>query len=99
MLEKHQCEGQRVKSRTQWIKNSDSCTKEFFHAARPHSGASNIAELEDSQGILQSDQASLENICSKFYKDLYTAIPRIERNEEAAAAALSLLGDRLSREE
>jgi hypothetical protein len=56
-------EDQRTRSRVQWMKIGDGCTKEFFKTARPYSGASCISELEDKQRI-STNQVGLERICA-----------------------------------
>lgn len=74
----------------------DSCSKEFFRASKAHTGASQLTELEDEAGLLCSDQASLEGICSRYYGNLYSKPARSVAQEAAAGQSLSCLSDRLT---
>lgn len=59
-------------------------------------GASQITELEDIDGVLHSIQAKLEEICSKYYSNLYAAQPHTTAQIGAKSQAFSCIGDRLS---
>lgn len=96
VLEQQMAEGQRVRSRVKWIKVGDSCSKEFFQASKPHTGASRISVLQDEHGTLKTDQPSLEAISSSFYSRLYTAQGRTLAQEEAAHWILESTGDKLT---
>lgn len=95
-FEQHLVEGQRVRSRVKWKWVGDSCSKYFFRASKAYTGASNLTELEDEHGVLQSDQAALEDVCSNYYGKLYKDSPCSAAKEGASAQALVCLGDRLS---
>jgi hypothetical protein len=96
VFEKRTVEGQRIRSRIKWMGVGDSGTKEFYRANKRHSGASRITELEDSRGVLQTDQVRMEEVCREYYCALYTAAPQSLIQEGARTQALACIGDRLS---
>jgi hypothetical protein len=89
-------EGQRIRSRVKWKQYGDSCSKEFFKATCEHFGASSIMELEDENGEVSTDQASLERICQQYYSKLYSERPQSAERGRAEAQALNSISDHLS---
>lgn len=79
-----------------WQKVGDSCSKEFFGALKAHTGASQLTKLEDEGGNLCSDQAGLEEVCSRYYGNLYSKLAGSAVETVAAAQSLSCSRDRLS---
>lgn len=79
-----------------WRRVGDSCSAEFFRAAKAHSGASSITELEDSVGIVHTDQPALERLCSEYYFVLYKAEPPSLARTAATEQPMSTIRDRLS---
>ena len=96
VVENHQAEGQRIRSRIKWKQVGDLYSKEFFQAAKGFFGASNINALEDVQGALHTNQTSLERLCAEFYKDLYAKPPLPMNSAETAQLTLSAVQDKLS---
>ena len=93
---KLKAEGQRVRSRVKWKRVGDLGSKEFLRASKAHSGASNLTKLEDEEGNPHTDQAGLEEVCSKYYGKLYKEPGRTAAQEDAATWALGCLRDRLT---
>lgn len=94
--ERRQAEGQRIRSRVKWRCVGDSCSADFFRAAKAHSGASSITELEDATGAVHTDQPAVERICSEYYSSLYKAEIPSQARTLATEQALSSIRDRLS---
>lgn len=95
-FEQHVVEGQRARSRVKWKRVGDSCSQEFLKALKAHTGASDLTALEEEHGLLRSDQAGLEDVCSKYYGKLYKEPLRSAAQEGVAARTLAYLEDWLS---
>lgn len=80
-----------------WKKVGNACSKEFFQAHKDWGVGSCITELEDEEGILQSNQVSLERICSNYYAKLYSAAPLSPAKEEAESQCLRGIRGKVTR--
>jgi hypothetical protein len=97
-FERLKAEGSRLRSRIKWKQVGDTCSRKFFSANRERSTASHITALEDQNGLLHTDQMTMETIASKFYGDLYSAPTRTTAEDEALVKALSSIGNRFTRD-
>ena len=89
-------DGQRFRSRLKWKTVGDQCSKEFFQSHRARSNALHMTELKDLHGQSHTSQAAMAQICSEYYKKLYTARESPEASAGAQEAALRYLSDKLS---
>ena len=72
-LERIHSEGQRLRSRIKWRDKGDGCNRDFFQMVRERPRAHSIAKLKDSDGTLKTEEKELQEICRRFYGDLYAA--------------------------
>lgn len=76
-----QAEGQRIWNRVHWRSMGDKGNKEFYWSVQPKSATTRITNLKlDENGIPQSSQVAMENICYTFYSCLYVQRMEIEEN-------------------
>ena len=94
-FEKKKVEGQRLRSRLKWKAVGDQCSKEFFQAHRVRSNASHITVLKDAHDQAHTSQTAMAEICSEYYKKLYTARDVPETSMGAQEAALRYLSDKI----
>ena len=95
-FEKHKIDGQWLRSWLKWKVAGDQCLREFFQTHKARSNASHIMELKDVHGQTHTSQATMAQICSDYYKNLYTARESPEASVGAQEAALYYLKDKLS---
>ena len=82
-FEKLKVDGQCFRSRLKWKTVGDQCSKEFFQSHRARSNALHITELQDLHGQSHMSQATMAQICSDYYKKLYTARESLEASAGA----------------
>ena len=95
-FEKQKVAGQQLRSRLKWKAVGDQCSREFFQLHRAKSNASHITELKDVQGQAHTSQTAMAEICSDYYKKLYTAREELGAAVGAQEAALRYIKDKLS---
>ena len=79
-----------------WKSVGDQCSKEFFQSHQTTSNASHITELQDQHGQSHTSQAAMAQVCSDYYKKLYTARESPKASVGARDVALRYLLDKLS---
>jgi hypothetical protein len=53
--------------------NWDVAIEEFYKSAKEQVSMAHIFELEDEQGVVCSEQKTLEAICQNYYTKFYSA--------------------------
>lgn len=97
-VERRHIEGLKIHNRIKWKKVGDACSKQFFQAYKDRGTGARILQLEDAVGFLQSEQASLERICSEYYSRMYTVNPPSPAREGAEYFCLRGVAGRVSQE-
>lgn len=64
-LEVRKTAGIQLRSRMKWHKVGDATSKEFYRLAKEQMSAAHIIALEDEQGLVYSEQKTMESICQK----------------------------------
>ncbi|GKV13640.1 hypothetical protein SLEP1_g24628 [Rubroshorea leprosula] len=60
-------------SRVQWLKEGDRNTAYFYNRALARRKKNHIADLMDDNGTSVSDRTRVEEICIRYFKDLFTS--------------------------
>ena len=95
-FEKQKVASQQLRSRLKWKAVGDQCSREFFQLHRVRSNASHITELKDVHSQTHTSQTAMAQICSDYYKKLYTAREDSRAAGGAQEAALKYIKDKLS---
>jgi exonuclease III len=97
-FEKWRVDGQQVRSRVKWRAKGDQNSREFFQAIRMRNTQSQITELQDPTGQVQTGQRRLEEICETFYAKLYSSRPASPEHRTQQDWALRGVSSRLTTE-
>jgi hypothetical protein len=68
----------RQRSRIQWLKEGDRNTKFFHQKATWRAKKNKIERLEKADGSMSESKEEMEEMATKFFKDLYTADQKVQ---------------------
>ena len=78
LLLKYEAQGALVRSRFQYINETDSCSKYFFNLEKSNSISKNISRVRLSSGYISEDPVEIRTHVRGFYKSLYSRAPTDE---------------------
>jgi exonuclease III len=94
-LEKHKSEGIRIRARLKWKEKGDWGSKEFFDMVSEKPKSTVITQLKDSQGSIVYDDSGLNEVCWKYYSNLYES-PSLQPSASDLDHVLNLIPTRFT---